>query len=301
MFSKYKYHGILRFNFIQCGILFSTIHAYFRYLFILFSAVLNSTVFSLPQPPFLFCQNLTFWQKTNRHLPGFQDFSDRFHIIITAENCPSAQQFPWLHIRSAPKYLPLRFQRKHIIIFQKNRTLTCQRKRGFLCLSRQRFFSLHSCKWIFKQAKPILHHQHIPCTFVYQRSWNTPFFNQFFQMEHICRTHHVNVNSRTDCGLCGLFLAWHYILFLQLPYGSPIWNHSATETHFFPESAFKQFLVSTDRSAVNCIKRCHHHCRICMHCHTEWFEILFPEGSLWYFHIIVFSSRIHCTITCKML
>lgn len=52
MFSKYKYHGILRFNFIQCGILFSTIHAYFRYLFILFSAVLNSTVFSLATASF---------------------------------------------------------------------------------------------------------------------------------------------------------------------------------------------------------------------------------------------------------
>ena len=42
------------------------------------------------------------------------------HIVVAAEDCPSAQQFCRLHIRAGPEHLLFWFQRKQVIIFQKN-------------------------------------------------------------------------------------------------------------------------------------------------------------------------------------
>ena len=204
MFSKHKYHCILRSDFFKVCVL---VTARSRHFFILFFFTLNPAVISLPEPSFFFCEYLTARNKPDRQLPVSQNFADRLHIVVTAEDRPSAQQFRRLHIRAGPEHLLFRFQRKQIRIFQKNRALTCQGKCDLLCLRRQLFFSLHSCERILKQSESVLHHQHIPRASIYQRNGDMTFFDQFFQMKHVCRTHHININSCMYCRICSLCLA----------------------------------------------------------------------------------------------
>mgnify|MGYP000760531110 CR=1 FL=1 len=77
-------------------------------------------------------------------------------------------------------------------------------------------------KRIFKKPQLIFHHQDPECTFINKRFRDFSAFYQFFQTQHISRTHHINVYTGFGSLNCCFFHISCHSLFFQLTYGAPI-------------------------------------------------------------------------------
>ena len=219
---------------------------------------------------------------------------------MLTKDCPAAQEFLGCHIRSWPDDFLFLTQGQYFFIFQKDAAfaghLIC-----FCPVMQCQFSTLSKTyKRIFKKSQLILHHQNPECAFVDKGFRNLSVLHQFFQSEHISRTHHIYIHS----GFYSLNRRFIHIgchtLFFQLSDGTPVWNHCKIKSFFIPQKFSEKFLIPTDRFSVYGIKSGHNHSWFCLQRHAERFYILFQECPLGYFNIVIFPACIHCSVTCKM-
>jgi len=207
MFPKYTYNGIFP------GYRFQPLLIYFFIRIILFH---------LPDLAFFLRKHSTARNTFRIHLLILKNSFDRFHRFMLTKDCPAAQEFLGCHIRSCPDDFLFLTQGQYFFIFQKDAAfaghLIC-----FCPVIQGQFSTLSkTCKGIFKKSQLIFHHQNPECAFVDKGFRNLSVLHQFFQSEHISRTHHIYIHS----GFYSLNRRFIHIgchtLFFQLSDGTPV-------------------------------------------------------------------------------